>query len=118
MPRLTGNCAITSSRALRTWITRSLLITTREPAFTAGVRVDASARTQTFRALQRRDRLAHVLAEPPVDLAGRKPVAVEQHLRAHHEAAARALGNDARAAGVVHRGDVYAAMRGGMRNAL
>ena len=41
--------------------------------------------------LVRLDRAAHVLAESTVDLARREPCAIEQDLRAHNRAAARAF---------------------------
>jgi len=52
--------------------------------------LDAAGGGQAARQLEGRDRLGHVGAEPPVDLARREPGAVQQHLGPHHRRAVRA----------------------------
>ncbi len=61
--------------------------------------VDAAAVGQAARALEGGHRALQVGAAHAVDLAGREPGAVEQHLRAHHRRAARLRTERRRAAG-------------------
>ena len=70
-----------------------------------GLWVDGAGRRQLARALERRDRTAHVAPILPIDLTARERRAIEQHLRAEKRRARRVLVDDlfTRGGSIVHQ---------------